>query len=137
MDQVLSIEAISFSSPWSRKSFESELKKEFSISLVALIDNEVVGYLIQWLVADEIHIANIAVHPEWRRHGIGETLLRKVIQENKGFSWMGLEVRRKNRSARALYKKLGFREVGIRKNYYLQEREDAILMVKHLQQLSI
>jgi len=132
LDQVMAIETDSFSLPWSRKNFEVELKKEFCFSIVALTNYKVVGYLIVWLVADEIHIANIAVHYEWRRHGIAEMLMRIAIQNSKRFSWMGLEVRRTNRAARALYTKLGFIEVGERKNYYQLEGEDAILMAKVL-----
>ena len=132
LDQVMAIETDSFSLPWSRNSFEVELKKESCFSIVALANYKVVGYLIVWLVADKIHIANIAVHYEWRRHGIAEMLMRIAIQNSKGFSWMGLEVRRTNRAARALYTKLGFIEVGDRKNYYQLEGEDAILMAKYL-----
>lgn len=132
LDQVLTIEETSFSSPWSRKSFEAELKKEFGISLVVLDDNRIVGYLVEWLVADEIHIANIAVHPGWRQRGIGERLMQEVIRNSSGFCWIRLEVRRSNKAARELYAKLGFREVGVRRNYYVQEGEDAILMVLRL-----
>ena len=132
LDQIMTIETDSFSLPWSRKSFEVELKKEFCFSIVALANTKVVGYLIMWLVADEIHIANIAVHCEWRRQGIAEMLMRIAIQNSHGFSWMGLEVRRTNRAARALYTKLDFIEVGVRKNYYQVEGEDAILMAKVL-----
>ena len=132
LDQVMAIEGSSFSSPWSRKSFETELTKEFGIPLVAVVDDSVVGYLIEWLVADKIHIANIAVHPDWRKCGIGEWLMQEVMRNSGEFSWIGLEVRRSNKNARALYAKLGFREVGVRSNYYVQEGEDAILMVKRL-----
>jgi ribosomal-protein-alanine N-acetyltransferase len=132
IDQVLTIEETSFLSPWSRKSFETELQKEFGISLVVLDDNRIVGYLVEWLVADEIHIANIAVHPDYRQRGIGERLMQEVIRNSGGFSWIRLEVRRSNKAARELYAKLGFREVGVRRNYYVQEGEDAILMVRRL-----
>jgi ribosomal-protein-alanine N-acetyltransferase len=128
IDQIMVIEKLVFSFPWSRKSFEAELKKDFGISLVAVFDNQVVGYLIGWFIADEIHIANVAVHPVWRRRGIAEKLIREVIENIEGFYWIGLEVRRSNLAARALYKKLGFREVGVRRNYYVNEGEDAILM---------
>ena len=132
IDQVLTIEETSFLSPWSRKSFEVELEKEFGVSLVVLEDNRIVGYLVEWLVADEIHIANIAVHPDWRQRGIGERLMQEVIRNSSGFSWIRLEVRRSNKAARELYAKMGFREVGVRRNYYVQEGEDAIMMVKRL-----
>ena len=134
LDQVLSIEEASFLSPWSRKSFEVELTKEFGVSLVILDDDRIVGYLVEWLVADEIHIANIAVHSDWRQRGIGEMLMQEVVRNSSGFSWIRLEVRRSNKAARELYAKLEFREVGVRRNYYVQEGEDAILMVRRLVQ---
>lgn len=133
LDQVLCIEEASFRSPWSRESFEAELKRDYTISLVAVAGKKVVGYLMAWFVADKIHITNVAVHLVWRKRGIGEELIRRVMMGGQGFSWVGLEVRDSNRAAQALYKKLGFREVGIRKNYYVEEREDAILMAKRLQ----
>ena len=132
IDQVLAIETASFSFPWSRRSFEAEFEKEFGVSYVALIADRIVGYLIAWLVADEVHIANIAVHPEYRKQGLGRMLMEVIFRNSEGFSWIGLEVRRSNKTARAMYKKLGFQEVGIRKNYYVGECEDAILMVKRL-----
>jgi ribosomal-protein-alanine N-acetyltransferase len=134
LKQVMQIENASFVSPWSRKSFESELKKDFGFSYTATAveDKRVIAYIIGWLVADEIHIANIAVHPQWRRRGIAMVLMQKVIDSYPGFSWIRLEVRRSNLAARNLYRQLGFKEVGIRKRYYVQENEDAILMTKYL-----
>ena len=132
IDQVLAIETASFSFPWSRRSFEAEFEKEFGVSYVALIADRIEGYLIAWLVADEVHIANIAVHSEYRKQGPGRMLMEVIFRNSEGFSWIGLEVRRSNKTARAMYKKLGFQEVGIRKNYYVGECEDAILMVKRL-----
>jgi len=132
LDHVLSIEEASFRSPWSRKYFETELEKDFGYCVVAVAEKKVVGYLIAWFVSDKIHVANIAVHPDWRNLGVGEMLIRKVMLDGEGFSWVGLEVRSSNKAARALYKKLGFRDVGIRKDYYVQEREDAVLMLKRL-----
>ena len=132
LKQVMQIENASFVSPWSRKSFESELKKDFGFSYTAVEDKRVIAYIIGWLVADEIHIANIAVHPEWRRRGVAMVLIQNVIDRYLGFSWIRLEVRRSNLAARNLYRQLGFKEVGIRKRYYVQENEDAILMTKYL-----
>lgn len=132
LDQVLGIEVASFASPWSRKSFEVELKKEWGISWVMLEAHRVIGYLVAWLVGDEIHVANVAVDHAYRRRGIGEILLKKVIENSPGFCWMELEVRGSNRAARSLYKKLGFHEIGILKRYYLEEGEDAIVMSKVL-----
>ena len=135
LDQVLAIETISFRSPWSRRQFEAELEKDFGVCVVAVVDGGVVGYLVVWLVTDEVHIANVAVHPGWRRQGLGARLIGEAVwgREQEGFRWVGLEVRRSNRAARALYRKLGFVEVGVRKNYYVQEGEDAVLMAKTLE----
>jgi ribosomal-protein-alanine N-acetyltransferase len=132
LKQVMQIENASFVSPWSRKSFESELKKDFGFSYTAVEDKRVIAYIIGWLVADEIHIANIAVHPRWRRRGIAMVLMQKVIELYPGFTWIRLEVRRSNLAARNLYRQLGFKEIGIRKHYYVKENEDAILMTKYL-----
>ena len=132
LEQVVAIEEMSFPSPWSRKSFKSELKKEYCQSIVSEIDNRVVAYLILWIVADEVHIANVAVHPVWRKRGIGEILVRRAMADCEGFYWIGLEVRRSNMVARSLYIKLGFCEVGVHKNYYAREGEDALLMAKWL-----
>jgi len=132
IDQVLAIEELSFKYPWSRKTFEIELVKDFGISLVAVVNDKVVGYLIEWLIADEIHIANLAVHPEWRGKGIAKTLIQKGIINDGNFSRVRLEVRYSNIPARSLYAKLGFTEIGIEKGYYVQDNEDAIIMVKRL-----
>ena len=132
LKQVMQIETASFVSPWSRKSFDSELKKDFGFSFTVVEGKQVIAYIIGWLVADEIHIANIAVHPQWRRQGIAMVLMQKVIEGYPEFSWIRLEVRRSNLAARNLYRLLGFKEVGIRKHYYVQENEDAILMTKYL-----
>ena len=133
LDEILWIEEASFGSPWSRASFEAELRKEYSTCRVAVAVGRVVGYIVVWYVVDEIHIANVAVHPDWRRQGVAERLISRVLEEGEGFFWVGLEVRSSNRAARALYRKLGFREVGIRRQYYVQEREDAVLMAKRLE----
>ena len=132
IDQVLAIEKLSFKYPWSRKTFETELTKDFGISLVADINTKVVGYIIEWLVADEIHIANLAVHPEWRGRGIAKALIQKGIINDGNFSRVRLEVRYSNIPARSLYAKLGFVEIGVEKGYYIQDNEDAIIMVKQL-----
>ena len=134
LDQVLSIETACFAMPWSRVSFENELSKTYGIPCVAVRDKTVIGYLIAWMVADEIHIANIAVHPDHRRCGVGRHLVQMLIDRARGFKWISLEVRRSNRVARDLYKELGFLETGVRKQYYAVEGEDAILMTKQLDQ---
>jgi ribosomal-protein-alanine N-acetyltransferase len=132
VDQIMQIEEASFIAPWSRKSFEAELCKTEGDSIVALIGDDVVGYLIQWIVEDEIHIANVAVHPAWRRRGIGEFLVRSSMQNRDDISWIGLEVRESNYPAIELYAKLGFKKVGVRRKYYAADGEDAVLMAKSI-----
>jgi ribosomal-protein-alanine N-acetyltransferase len=135
LDPILSIENMCFSVPWKSDSFSGELYKKYGIRLVAEYKNIIVGYTIGWIVADGIHIANLAVHPHYRYRGIGEQLIQSMIRYRDDFTRAALEVRRSNHAARRLYKKLGFEEVGVRKNYYIDEGEDAIIMVKQLQQI--
>ena len=130
LDTVLEIEQLSFVSPWSWDSFKQELVKSYGLCYIAEKDEQVVGYAIAWRIEDELHIANVAVHPDYRRRGIGQSLINFLLEGNKSVPWTGLEVRRGNTAARALYKKLGFQEVGIRRNYYEAEGEDAVLMVQ-------
>jgi ribosomal-protein-alanine N-acetyltransferase len=133
LDQVLAIEKWSFHSPWSRQSFTAELGKPYGLPLVFVAENEIAAYIIVWRVEDELHIANLAVHPNWRRKRVAETLLRHILETETGVSWIGLEVRASNAPARALYWKLGFYEASVRKGYYADEMEDAIVMVKSVQ----
>ena len=132
LETIMHIEEDSFASPWNIQSFESELKKPYSLSFVGEIQGDVVGYIIAWLVTDEIHIANLAVDSVQRRKGIARALVDRVLSDQEECHWVGLEVRRSNSIAQSLYRKLGFIEAGIRENYYEKEHEDAILMVKLL-----
>lgn len=130
LSDVLVIEHLSFPSPWSRASFVHELRSPHSRLTAAEKQGRVVGYLCCWQVADEVHILDIAVHPEQRRQGIGEQLLRRALTEGReqGAQSANLEVRRSNKSAIALYETFGFRTVAIRRRYY-DNGEDALLMV--------
>lgn len=132
LDRVKEIEDVSFPSPWSLSAFERELKNPWSVAWVYELDKRVVGYLIAWKVADEFHVVNLAVDPQFRNQGIGESLLRYALENAEGCVWARLEVRRSNWIAQALYRKLGFQEIGIRKQYYSDENEDAIVMEKYL-----
>ena len=131
--QVARIERLSYGQPWSLDSFKHELSLPFSRTLVASevqSDATIVGgFLCRWLVADESHILNIAVHPDWRRQGIGAGLMREVIAEAKAkkAGFIALEVRRSNLAARGLYRKFDFTERRLRRNYY-GLGEDAIVM---------
>lgn len=138
LPRITEIERISYATPWSLKSFERELTLPFSKIMVANLkpfekttggSDGIVGFLCRWLVADECHILNIAVHPEYRRRGVGFFLLNTTIAEAiaKQASCVTLEVRRANLAARQLYRKLKFEERRLRKHYY-GPGEDAIVM---------
>jgi [ribosomal protein S18]-alanine N-acetyltransferase len=132
LPRILEIEELSFSQPWSLNSFRRELTLPFSRLIVAscdTADNLPCGFLCRWLVADELHILNIAVHPAHRHTGIGTRLIEETIGEAKAkhTQVITLEVRRANLSARSLYRKFNFQERRLRKNYYAPG-EDAIVM---------
>ena len=131
LDEVAELERICFSVPWSRNMLAEELDNLLSAFLVALDDNDrVVGYAGLQVVLDEGYITNVAVRPEYRRQGIAGELLRVFhrFAEGNKMAFLTLEVRDSNSSARALYTKHGFKEVGVRKNYYDHPKEDAIIM---------
>lgn len=133
LDGVMEVENLSFKIPWSRNSFIEELaENKFAMYFVARVNGKITGYAGMWTVFDEAHITNVAVHPEFRKSGIGSALLRHLIQtaREKGIERMTLEVRRSNITAQGLYGKFGFREHGARKAYYADNREDAIIMWK-------
>ena len=96
------------------------------------VRNSVVGYAVAWIVSNEIHIGNIAVHEEYRKKGIGESLLKEVLMrgEERGVKMATLEVRISNEPAIHLYRKFGFQEVAIRKEYYRDNGEDGLVMIK-------
>ncbi len=128
---VVSIEREVFPSPWSRASFERESLDEDAASWVALVDGRVVGYLVSWVVCDELHIGNIAVTPEERGHGVGRMLLAHALEQaaRRGVVLATLEARESNIRAIRLYEHFAFRPVAIRKRYYADSGEDAIVMI--------
>lgn len=132
LHQVWAIENESFRSPWSYQSFVQELNKQETFARVALFRNNVIGYIIGWIIVDEIHIGNLAVKRNWRRRGVAQGLLQDCLENQGSFSMAILEVRKLNIAAQTLYQKLGFHVAGIRRNYYEKEGEDAIVMVKRL-----
>lgn len=134
IDEVMVVENLSFSIPWSREAFIQEVTtNQFAIYVVALVDGNAVGYAGMWKVFDEGHITNIAAHPEFRKSGIGGLLIEKLLQiaKEEGIQGLTLEVRRGNLPAQKLYRKYGFESAGIRKGYYADNGEDAIIMWKH------
>jgi len=130
---VFEIECLSYSNPWQTSAFEGEVDN-FPISNPYVIiygpEAKVIGYIIYWKIREEVQISNIAVHPDYRRLGIAERILRKVLSRLKknNMAFVLLEVRPSNVSARALYKKLGFIHIGVRKNYYKDPSEDALIL---------
>ncbi len=133
LDQVLAIEKTSFPVPWSRQSFVFELlQNEFAYYIVVLQDDKVLGYAGVWLVLDEAHVTNVAVHPDYRGGKIGRLLMTELMRRVslKGAVRITLEVRTSNAVARNLYSSLGFKELGVRKKYYSDNNEDAIIMWK-------
>lgn len=133
LSQVMEIEKASFPSPWSRYSFVNEvMKNSFAYYIVAVSDKNVVGYAGMWLILDEAHITSVAVHPHHRGNGIGRALMQEMVRRAAmmGINKMTLEVRPSNTAARHLYATLGFIERGVRKGYYADTREDAIIMWK-------
>jgi ribosomal-protein-alanine N-acetyltransferase len=136
LDEIMLIEWKSFPTPWSRRLFERELLLPYAHAFVALEApmDPVVGYLCFWLVEGEMHILNLAVHPQRRRQGIGALLLRRGLdycQENGGTE-ITLEVRRSNYKAISLYRRFHFEPRGIRPRYYSDSGEDAVIMTLHL-----
>ncbi|WP_137744878.1 ribosomal protein S18-alanine N-acetyltransferase [Robertmurraya siralis] len=131
IDQIVFIENESFTSPWSRESFVNELTKNlFALYTVLEDEDGVFGYCGVWIIVDEAHITNIAVLPKYRGKKLGEALLKKVMEiaKEKGAKTMTLEVRVSNHIAQSLYRKLGFQNGGIRKSYYTDNHEDALVM---------
>lgn len=142
LDELMVIERDAFRHPWSRELFRRELEHDWSTILVAVEpltsapggSERLVGFLIYWLVHDEVHVLNVAVALEHRRKGIARLLMaetEKRAQEAHA-SLMTLEVRRSNVAALDLYREFDFRAVGVRPHYYVDENEDAIVMVKEL-----
>ena len=140
VDAVVAIERASFTNPWSRHAFMYELRENRVASLwVARAPDPtggsaVVAYLCLWLIVDEVHVTNIAVHPAHRHRGIARHLLGTLLEycRRKGATRVTLEVRPSNHTARRLYEGFGFREVGLRKGYYFDTGEDALLMEARL-----
>ena len=130
--QVAALEKLCFSDPWSEKSVASELENELSLWLVALDGETVAGYIGSQTVMDETDMMNVAVHPDYRKQGIATGLIVGLVEElrKRGSHSLTLEVRVSNDAAIRLYRLLDFQEVGLRKNYYRNPREDALILRK-------
>jgi ribosomal-protein-alanine N-acetyltransferase len=135
LDQILSIERASFSDPWTRGMFESELDVEArGYARGALRHRNLVGYLFAVIIPDEAHVGNVAVAPAERRRGVAQELLDQLMKDayEAGVRRVTLEVRASNHTARKFYYKNHFLDVAIRKNYYRSPVEDAIVMYRVL-----
>ena len=133
VSQVAELEKLCFGTEaWSEKSVASELTNRLSLWLVALDGERVSGYVGSQSVLGESDMMNVAVHPDYRRQGIAEKLCLALVEalKEKGNHCLTLEVRASNEPAKALYEKLGFIQVGLRKNYYRNPREDACILRK-------
>jgi ribosomal-protein-alanine N-acetyltransferase len=125
------MDILCFSTPWSEKSFEQEIKENpLAFYVVAETDGRIVGYAGLWFIEDEGHITNVSVHPEFRRRRIGEALISVLLAYTIKNGVLGhtLEVRVSNNAAISLYMKFGFESAGVRKGYYADNGEDAIIM---------
>jgi len=131
LEQVIAIDQVSFTLPWPQRSFQFELTDNpASRCWVAESGGRVAGMLVGWFIVDEIHIATIATHPDFRRQGIGEKLLALALDSARAEGAISsfLEVRESNAAALEMYHKFGYVEDGRREGYYRDNCEDAILM---------
>ncbi len=142
LDEVMIIEKASFITPWTRGMFIEELGSRHSVCLVARMPDEsgsgengkIIGFVCSSFILDEIHILNIAVHPSYRRKGVAGLMIKEIIKKGyeRGSRYIFLEVRVKNKAAIRFYEKLGFKVIGLRKGYYADTGEDALIMEKEL-----
>lgn len=136
LDEVVAIERTSFTLPWSRGAFLYEMEQNrVARCLVLRDDGRVVAYVCLWEIGEELHVTNIAVHPDRRHRGLGRLVLAAVVEDarNRGLQTVGLEVRPSNQEAMGLYEAFGFRMIGRRKGYYYDTGEDALVMELRLE----
>jgi ribosomal-protein-alanine N-acetyltransferase len=131
---VMAIERTAYAYPWSERFFRQEMQVECARSLLAECEGRIAGYVLFWLLPGEVDIHNIAVHKDFRRRGLGRSLLESVIVEarNRASTRVTLEVRKSNTAAQRLYESVGFTISGVRKGYYSDDGEDAFLMILEL-----
>jgi len=135
LEQVVEIEKASMPSPWSKELFEEELKRDRARYFVGEIDGQVAGYMGYWEAPQEAHIINLAISPQFRQKGLGFQMLEYCLRfaYNQGARLATLEVRESNGAAQRLYEKMNFRTVAIRKKYYSDNQENAVVMLKDLE----
>jgi len=132
LDEIMQIEALSYGEHhWSRDSFVSEIKSPISQYLCALNEQgKTMGYMGMWKVIDEAHITTLAIHPDYRNKGVAQALVISSVENclEAKIKYITLEVRKSNNAAISLYEKFGFKSLGVRKNYYQDNGEDALIM---------
>lgn len=132
LDAVVAVETRSYSHPWSRGNFTDSLAAGYLAEVLVDGSGELVGYLVAMTGVGELHLLNITVAPDWQGQGHGQALMAALQQHarHQGLATLWLEVRQSNQRARALYRRLGFEEVGLRRGYYpaAVRREDAVVM---------
>lgn len=131
VDKIWAVEKVSFPSPWSRDSFLKEIStNSLAHYYVVELENELVGYGGVWIILDEAHITNVAISPKARGFKLGKLIMQYIMAMARilGAKRMTLEVRVSNDAAKNLYYKLGFKDNGIRKKYYADTNEDALIM---------
>ncbi len=129
--EILEIENATHSAPWSAKSFENELNHKHGVFLVALLESKIAGYGGAWVLIDEAHVTNVVIRQDLRGQGIGRKLMKELLNQSiaKGAVCATLEVRKSNVSAIGLYETLGFVQATVRKHYYPDNGEDAVVMM--------
>jgi ribosomal-protein-alanine N-acetyltransferase len=134
IENVIAIERASFQFPWSTRFFLDELQVDCARSILAEVEGRIVGYVLFWFLPEEVDIHNIAVHPDFRRQGIGRLLLEQVVDAARRQERLRvtLDVRFSNASAQNLYRSFGFVIRGLRKGYYSDNGEDALVMALEL-----
>ena len=130
IEELYEVELTSFTDPWSKESFKDELNNEIAHYLVGSINNKVVAYIGAWFILDEAHITNVAVKSDFRRQKIAKQLITAfiVLAKKHQITRITLEVRASNIPAQSLYQQFGFEKQGLRKRYYADNNEDAIIM---------
>ena len=131
IDEILVIENATHSAPWSRRSFQNELEHKYGVFLVALVEGKVIGYGGTWVLVDEAHVTNVVVSPDFRGQGIGRKLMNEMLVKarEKGAVCATLELRKSNEVALKLYESMGFVQATVRKAYYPDNQEDALVMM--------
>lgn len=129
IDKVYEIEKLSYSNPWTKFGFLAETRNPFSMPYVLIREDEIVGYIVLWDYGESLHIANITVHPNYRRRGYGRFMLKFAISKARemGKRMLTLEVRESNEPARKLYESEGFEAIGKINGYYPDDYENAII----------